>query len=146
MSFQPSGPVVLDSSVVIKWFRKHETLHKQALELRRAYLDGLLFIHVPDLLIYEIANVLRYKPDMDQMKVKQAMQSLFDMWIDIQYMEPTVMESAIEIAYSYNVTVYDAAFVALADQLEAHFITADEGLARKLRDIHYVHQLSDISL
>lgn len=145
MSFRPSGPVVLDSSVIIKWFRKHEPLQEQALELRRAYLDGSLFIHVPDLLIYEIANVLRYKPDMDQAKVRQATQSLFDMQIEIDYTGPKIMGNVIEMAYSYDVTVYDAAFVALAEQLEAHFITADEGLAQKLHGVHYVYQLSDLS-
>ena len=56
MNSEPPGSVVLDSSVVIKWFRRYEVPQEQALELRQAYLDGHLFIHVPDLLIYEIAR------------------------------------------------------------------------------------------
>jgi len=67
------------------------------------------------------------------------------MQIGINYTRPEIIGNAIEMAYSYDVTVYDAAFVALAEQLEAHFITADEGLAQKLHDVHYVHQLSDLS-
>ncbi len=33
------GPVVLDTSVVIKWFRQGEVLAEQAVALREAYLD-----------------------------------------------------------------------------------------------------------
>jgi predicted nucleic acid-binding protein len=143
MSLELSGHVVLDTSVVIKWFRRYEELREQALELRQAYLDGHLLIHVPDLLIYEIANVLRYKPDMNQGKVQQVLQSLFDMGIVINRIGPKVIGRAVEIAYSYDVTVYDAAFVALAKRLEADFITADEKLIQKLHNVPYVHHLAD---
>jgi predicted nucleic acid-binding protein len=145
MSFEPSGSVVLDSSVVIKWFRRYEVLGEQALQLRQAYLDGHLFIHVPDLLIYEIANVLRYKPDMDETEVQQALQSLFDMKIRIEHIEPEATARAVEMAYSYNITVYDAVFAALAEQLEAHFITVDEELLQKLHSIPYVYHLADLT-
>ena len=145
MNFEPPGSVVLDSSVVIKWFRRYEVLWEQALELRQAYLDGHLFIHVPDLLIYEIANVLRHKSDMNQTKVQQVLQSLFDMRIGIEHIGPEAILRAVEIAYSYGVTVYDAAFVVLAEQLEADFITVDEELVQRLRDIPYVYHLADLT-
>ena len=144
-SFEPSSSVVLDSSVVIKWFRRYEVLQEQALKLRRTYLDGRLFIHVPDLLIYEIANVLRYKPDMNQTRVQQALQSLLDMRMGIEHIGPEMMGRAVEIAYSYGVTVYDAAFVALAEQLESDLITADRGLIQKLHNIPYVCNLADFN-
>ena len=140
-----SSAVVVDSSVVIKWFRRYEELREQALKLRQAYLDGQLFIHVPALLIYEVANVLRYKADMSKSKVQQALQSLFDMGIGIEYINPKAVEKAVEIAYSYDVTIYDATFVALAWQLDISFITADQKLARKLHAISYVHDLADLT-
>jgi len=140
-----SGAVVLDTSVVIKWFRSYENLRNEALRLRQAYLDGHVSIHVPSLLIYETANVLRYKADMDEAKVQQALQSLFDMGIEIEHVDPEAIGRTIEIAYSYNVTVYDAAFVALAWQLKANFITADGELTQKLRDIPYVYHLADLA-
>jgi len=58
------GSALLDSSVILKWFRRNETWREVALQLRQTYLDGHMLIYVPDLLIYEIANVLRYKPDL----------------------------------------------------------------------------------
>jgi len=145
MSFAPSDCVVLDSSVIIKWFRRHEALREQALELRQAYLDGRIVIHVPDLLIYEIANVLRYKPDMNETKVQQALQSLFDIRIGVEHINSEAIGEAVSIAYSYDVTVYDAIFVALAKRLESHFITADGKLVQKLCNITYIHHLTDLT-
>jgi predicted nucleic acid-binding protein len=74
LNFQLSRSVLLDSSVVIKWFRKDEVLRDRAIQLRQAYLDGQLTIYVPDLLVYEIANVLRYKPDLDRAQVQKALE------------------------------------------------------------------------
>ena len=145
MSFNLSGSVVLDSSVVIKWFRSDEILREQSLRVRQAYLDGRLFIHVPDLLIYEIANVLRFKPDMNENRVQQVLESLFGMRIGIEYISPEVVVRAVEIAYSYNITVYDAVFVALAEQLKAYFITADGKLIRNLCDIPHICHLANIT-
>ena len=145
MIFDSSRSVVLDSSVVVKWFRRYETLWEQAFKLRQAYLDGQLFIHVPDLLIYEIANVLRHKPDIDETRVQHAIQSLFDMGIGIEHIGLGVIGRAIEIAYSCDVTVYDAAFVALAEQLETDLITADEKMARQLRAMPRIYYLADIA-
>lgn len=137
-----AGSIVLDSSVVMKWFRKSEALREQALQLRQAYLDGSLALYVPDLLIYEIANVLRYKPDMNPTKVQQALHSLFEMGIRIERITPEVIGRAIAIAYSYDVTVYDAAFVALAENVGAALITADQKLSGSFR----ISLLSSISL
>jgi hypothetical protein len=38
-----NGPVVLDTSVILKWFRQEEVLADQALALRDAYLERTLF-------------------------------------------------------------------------------------------------------
>ena len=73
------GSVVLDTSVVIKWFRQGEVLADQSLALRKAYLDGQIEITVPSLLAYELTNVLRYKGDLTTGQVQDAVQSLFDM-------------------------------------------------------------------
>jgi len=79
---------------------------------------------------------------MDQSKVQQAVQSLFDMEIEIHPISLDVIERSVEIAYSYVVTVYDSVFVALAEKLGISFITADEKLIQKLSDFPNVHHLS----
>ena len=118
--------------MVIKWFRQGEILAEQALALRSAYLDGHIQVSVPSLLGYELTNVLRYKDDLTAAQVEEAVQSLFDM--GLEWVSPTaaIMRRAAVIARTADATVYDAAFVALAESLEAIFITADEHLVRRL--------------
>ena len=140
------GPVVLDTSVVIKWFRQGEVLASQALALRDAYLDGAITVLVPSLLVYELANVLRYKEDLTTEQVEEAVQSLFDMGLEFVPPLNAVMRRAVEIARACETTVYDAAFASLAESLEATFITADERLARKLEALSLVRLLGDVSL
>lgn len=101
-----------------------------------------MVIYVPDLLTYEIANVLRFKPDLSQGQVQAALNSLYDMQIRIVKGSREVIKEAIRLAYLYDVTVYDAAFVAIAENLNAPFITADDKLSQKLGKASYVHHIS----
>jgi predicted nucleic acid-binding protein len=133
---------LLDSSVVLKWFRRDEVWRDVALQLRQAYIEGRMLIYVPDLLTYEIANVLRYKPDLSQGQVQAALNSLYDMQIRIVNGSREMIKEAIHLAYLYDVTVYDAAFMAIAEYLNVPFITADDKLSQKLRNASYVHHIS----
>lgn len=56
--------VVPDSSVVIKWFSDEDATDK-ALAIREGYINGKIEIVVPDLLLYEIANALRYNKSLE---------------------------------------------------------------------------------
>ncbi len=135
--------VVLDTSVVLKWFRQGEVLAQNALALRTAYVEGQIDLSLPTFLAYEVANVLRYKNDLATPQVQEALQSLFDMgW---EWVAPTAgaVQRAVAIARESDVTVYDAIFAAVAETLGAVFITADERLARRLNGLPFVHYLGD---
>ena len=69
---------VLDTSVILKWFRQGEVLPPQALSLSDAYLDGRVTIAVPSLVAYELTNVLRYKKDLATDQVQEAVGTLFN--------------------------------------------------------------------
>ena len=138
--------VLLDSSVVIKWFRKSEIWREEAVLLRREYLEGRLMIYVPDLLILEIANVLRYKKDLSRQQVLAAIKSLYGLKIEILNLSRAVINKAIELAYSRDLTLYDASFVAAAHHLNVPFVTADEKLIQKLGDLSGVYHIKNFSL
>jgi predicted nucleic acid-binding protein len=124
--------LVLDTSVLLKWFRQGEVLASQALALRAAYLAGQALISAPSLLAYELANVLHYKSDLTLRQVEEAVQSLFDMGLEWVPPSAEMMRRAVAIARDRDVTVYDASFVALSENLEAAFVTADEQLIHRL--------------
>lgn len=66
--------VVLDSSVVVKWFST-EIKTGEALKLRDSYIQGSLKLTVSEILIAEVANALRYKHDYYTEKLKIALTS-----------------------------------------------------------------------
>lgn len=51
---------VLDASVILKWFLKEEDSEK-AIDLKTEIIQGNLLVILPDLILYEISNALRYK-------------------------------------------------------------------------------------
>ncbi len=136
--------VVLDTSVVIKWFRQGEVLADRALVLRSAYLEGQTLVSVPTLMAHELANVLRYKNDLTTVQVEDAVQSLFDMGLEWVWPSAAVMRRAVVIARECDTTVYDTAFVALTEALDAAFITADERLVRCLTALPFVRFLGEV--
>ena len=137
---------VLDTSVVLKWTRRDEILADRALALLTAYLNGLAQITVPVLLAYEVANVLRYKTDLATGDIEVAVQALFD--LDLTWATPTaaVMRRAVWLAREYDTTVYDATFAAMAETVDADFVTADERLARRLAALPLVQFLGDVEI
>ena len=140
----PYDHLVLDTSVIIKWYRQGEVLAQKALALRTTYLAGEANVSVPSLLVYEVTNVLRYKNDLSTDQVKEAVQSLFDMNLDIIFPSLLIIDQAVELARTYNITVYDAIFVALAQALSVTFITADERLAQRLAALSFIHFLDEV--
>ena len=139
-----SAALVLDSSVIVKWFRQGEILAEQALVLRNAYLGGRVSLLAPVLCVFEIANVLRYKEDLTAEQIQEAVQSLFEIGLDFIAPSVGLMRRVVEIALDCKITVYDATFVALAENLEVEFITADKSLVDRLKDFSFVRFLGDI--
>ena len=123
--------IVLDASVVLKWFVDEED-SDQALRLREEFYTGEREIVIPDLLLFEVANALRYNPSFTAEEIKEAVKTLFD--IEIEIITPTysLLAKAIELAESLDVTCYDAAYLALAEELGFEFITADARFYRKV--------------
>lgn len=138
--------LVLDTSVVLKWIRQQEILANRALGLLQGYLDGWSQISVPALLGYEVANVLRYKADLTTEQVETAIQALFDLELDWIPPSPGVMRRAVVIAREHDTSVYDATFAALAESIEATFVTADERLVRQLRSLSHVTFLGELEV
>ena len=86
------GDFVLDSSVIIKWFSDEEDTDI-SLELRENYIKGNANIASPDLIIYEIANALRYNKELSETDVKNSINSLISMGINIIVPTKMVIES-----------------------------------------------------
>lgn len=135
---------VLDTSVVIKWFSEHgEDDLASALAIREGISEGTLEVAVPDLLFYELANALRFNPKFSADDVGQAVKSVHDMGFGIRPVEPAVLELSIDMALKFNLTVYDAYFLSLAQSEEQPLITADYKMAGRMKGAKYLMRLSE---
>jgi len=125
--------IVLDSSVLIKWFKQEEGTEK-ALQLREAYINEKIEVAIPDLVFYELSNVLRYEESINKQQVQKAVQSLREMEFQVIAPFEEYTDEMIEESIQKDITVYDSAFYTLSKLLEAEMITSDQELDSKTPD------------
>ena len=116
--------IVVDSSVVVKWFSEEEKT-SEAVSLRNSHVEGHLSLLTTPLLLCEVANALRYKPDYDPGKFDDAMRQLVRLHLDENPIDSQLLSRSGEIAFKCDVTIYDAVPVALATLKKTKCITAD---------------------
>lgn len=114
--------VVVDTSVVVKWYIP-EQHHEQARALRDDYLDGAFDLVAPELVLFEAVNALRYSGHYDGERLEAAARSLPEYGIDLVSFGDA--GAVAETANDLDITVYDAAYIALARKLDATVYTAD---------------------
>ena len=117
--------IVVDTSVIIKWYVP-EQHHEQACALRDAYLDGKFDLVAPALMPFEAINALKYSGHYEGERLEEASKSLPEYGIDLIPFNKT--GPIAEIANNLDVTIYDAAYIALAQKLDTKAYTADGNL------------------
>lgn len=133
---------VLDTSIVIKWFVDEENSNL-AEELLEKYETENLIITAPDLLLYEFVNVLHFNNSFNSKEKISCIQNLYN--LDIYFITPyqKLMENSRLLAETYSISVYDATFIALAHEFNCDFITADEKLCNKVKELKFVRLLKN---
>jgi len=137
--------MILDASVILKWFMKEDNSAK-AMALKEAHIIGKFTIAVPDIILYEIGNALRYEPEFSIKEVNRCLEELYALNLDIVAPLPDILNLITEIAYHYDITFYDASYIALARELGFQFVTADEKLYSKVKKLSFVILLNKIKL
>jgi len=121
---------VIDANLVIKWYveEPHSSTARELLEETEEFA-------VPDLLFLETGSILSKKVRNHELTPEEARrisELIVDGPFDI-YTDRELAGDALRIALEYQVTPYDAAYVALAMKLETDCATADRKLFEKLR-------------
>ena len=127
--------VVVDSSVVASLVTPEQYSDWASKKLLE-YDD----FHALDLNYYEVANAIKYKKS-DRFDAKDATKAfmqaveMLDLYAIHNFSE--IINNAIAIAIELNITVYDAAFLSLAEKLNAQLLTLDQKLVKKLEGTKY---------
>ncbi|AHY48060.1 putative nucleic acid-binding protein contains PIN domain (plasmid) [Rubrobacter radiotolerans] len=120
----PFRAAVLDTSVAVKWFVPEEG-SERATSLRRAHLEGEIQLYVPDLLLMELANALRYTSLLSEERILDGLATFSALDISIVPFSIEALRASIALSLEQDLAVYDAYFLAVAQELGLPFITAD---------------------
>ncbi len=123
--------VVVDASVVVKWFVEEE-YSEEARLLKDAYSSGVFDIAAPSLLHYEVLNALKYSGAFGEDELKKVASILEDFQITLFELSGELASKTVELAMRKGITVYDASYAALAEMLGSVGYTADEKLLKKV--------------
>jgi len=136
---------VLDASVAAKWFvRQREADSELALSVRDRHTSGLCRLILPEFGLLEIANAIRYSARAKEADVASALDLLHDVQLEIHQLSWDLLRKVNAIAWAYKIAMYDAVYVALAEQLGFPLLTADEDLLKKMKGHSIVLRLRDL--
>lgn len=141
--------IVIDASVVLKWYLPDEKYSRAALEILDKYVSYELEILAPSLLEYEVLNGLHFARKRGRIQediVLTAVEGFVNLEIekkDISFFYPEVLH----FSGSYDLSAYDASYLALARKENTLMVTADKSLFNKMKkDLKWIKQLEDFSL
>ena len=124
--------VVVDASVVVKWFVDEKNSDK-AIRLRDRYVEGEISIVAPELIIFETLNALKYKRLFSMNELMKVAEALEAFSFTLYSLKDAYARKTIETAAENNITIYDASYVALAAIKNTTMYTADKKLITQLK-------------
>lgn len=135
---------VVDASVILKWVLGDEKEPDQikAMQLLNAWAAGDAAISAPTLWQYEVGNFLgREVPE----EAKEKMGLLLDLKIRNVELSDNMYQLCFAWMREYRVSFYDASYLAVAYDIQATLVTADERFVRKLGKVDHLCVLREIN-
>ena len=126
--------LVIDASVGIKLFVDEELSEVADRLFAHLAADPPAQYYVPDLFFIECANILWKYVWRYGYPAENAQQDVIDLRALslIAVSTADLLEPALELALKFEITAYDACYIALASRLALPFVTVDAILVRKL--------------
>jgi predicted nucleic acid-binding protein len=127
--------IILDSSVIAKWFFP-ESGSEKALELKEQFAKNELSIAIPVLFYYEMNNILRTAIKSYRIETEDATKAFaaLTQLNFIAYSSIDLLSETLTTALRYDISSYDASYVALAEELQVPFMTADQKLLKRVKN------------
>lgn len=128
---------VIDTSALIRLFVPDGPIHPEVETAFNRAASGADMVLAPHLLLVEVASVLLRKQrrgELSSQELRELLQAIES--LPIRLCEHGILLlPACGLAEVHNLSVYDALYLALAEQHGAHLITNDEALDKVARNI-----------
>jgi len=137
--------VVVDASVIVKWFVGEEDSDK-ALKIRDRYIEGEIRIITPDIITYEILNALYHKRIFSEGELCEVSEALDSFLFNLYPLKGEYAKRAVTTSFENDITVYDSAYISLAIIKNTYLYTSDDKLIGRLKKnyLKYVKNIKDI--
>ena len=117
-------PLVIDSSVIIKWLSSDEERYIDLADnLLKDAQEGKIEIVVPELAKYEVGNVLLFSKKLSIEQGKLSLAQFYSLPITFIAESQDIAELSYSFAKNLGITYYDAVFLSIAKQYGATLVT-----------------------
>lgn len=135
--------VIVDASVVFKWLANEDPLTtSKAREMLESLLLDAEEALAPDILLYEIGNILAYKTKLEEKDIQVAWKRFTGYPVKFLYPDSNFINKCLKFSKKYAVTIYDASYIILAEERGCLFFTTDQKLIDKI-NLPFVKYLGD---
>lgn len=124
--------VVVDASVVLRWFVQQKGFEAAEAWLERFIADPDLLV-APDLLRFEVHGAMaRLNPRRDPGWSRRSFQRFERLGLRLMSSDRALFDRALELSAELRIAGYDALYVAHAEALGVPWLTADQRVLRRL--------------
>lgn len=124
--------IVLDASVVVKWFKKKNEQHsKQAETLLQNFLSGTVRVSIPTLLFTELVSIAAFDHTVSEEHWQEALVFLFSLTWHVYPPDQFFIKDTYQLAKGLGLSAYDATYLAVAKRCNAVVVTEDKELLAK---------------
>ena len=128
--------LVIDASVALKWQFKDESETEAAIRMLEDFVGGRVLLISPSLFAYEIVSAINIAVLKGRISEKDAIDIIKDsLNIGIELVDfAGLEEKTFKMARRHNRSVYDCAYLSLAERERCNIFTADKHLYNALND------------
>jgi predicted nucleic acid-binding protein len=128
--------LVLDASVVLKWYLPDEECGQEAFNILEQHVAGDVALFAPTILPYEVLNALLVAERMARI-AKKVTKKAFHAFLELEIVFQDAFSDypdILSMARSFQRSAYDASYLSLAKKNNIDLVTGDKRLYNAVKD------------